>query len=177
MGTEVLRPQDCLRDSMRVPVSPFQRRRAPGGGNPNWNLKRAPKKKSQFDSSNKAKDNQAKNLVMGQVTILKRGQPLIPAKDQRSPQKPALLGRDPIVSSTEFLGPDPAMVPKKIGLTDLKEALSSGFKCHDVYAGSGFSVSPSPSALPLPSFSRKKSLFPTIDDSATKDLRRLLKLE
>jgi hypothetical protein len=36
-------------------------------------------------------------------------------------------------------------------------------------------VSPAPSSLPLPSFSKKKQV--SIDDSATRDLRRLLRLE
>lgn len=45
----------------------------------------------------------------------------------------------------------------------------------DVYAGSGFAVSPAPSSLPLPSFSKKKQV--EIDDSATRDIKRLLRLE
>ncbi|CAN1137643.1 hypothetical protein LINPERPRIM_LOCUS23008 [Linum perenne] len=44
-----------------------------------------------------------------------------------------------------------------------------------MYAGSAFAVSPSPSALPLPSFSKKKQV--SVDDSATRDLRRLLRLD
>ncbi|KAL2339103.1 hypothetical protein Fmac_013549 [Flemingia macrophylla] len=47
----------------------------------------------------------------------------------------------------------------------------------EVYAGSAFAVSPSPSALPIPSFSTKKQASPAFDDSATRDLRRLLRLE
>lgn len=47
----------------------------------------------------------------------------------------------------------------------------------DKYAGSAFSVSPSPSALPLPSFLMKKQFSATVDDSATRDLRRLLRLD
>ncbi|AES91747.2 hypothetical protein MTR_4g118490 [Medicago truncatula] len=47
----------------------------------------------------------------------------------------------------------------------------------DTYAGSAaFGLSPSPSALPLPSFLMKKQLAVTVDDSATRDLRRLLRL-
>lgn len=47
----------------------------------------------------------------------------------------------------------------------------------DTYAGSAaFGLSPSPSALPLPSFLLKKQLPVTVDDSATRDLRRLLRL-
>ncbi|KAG6428088.1 hypothetical protein SASPL_112337 [Salvia splendens] len=44
-----------------------------------------------------------------------------------------------------------------------------------LYAGSAFSLSPSPRSLPLPSFFNKK-LNPS-DDPATRDLRRLLRLD
>ncbi|CAM8988291.1 unnamed protein product [Rhodiola kirilowii] len=51
-------------------------------------------------------------------------------------------------------------------------------KLGDVYAGSSFSsTSPPPaSSLPLPSFSTRKVVV-VVDDSATRDLRRLLRLE
>lgn len=42
-----------------------------------------------------------------------------------------------------------------------------------LYAGSAFNVSPEPRSLPLPSFSRRKDT----EDCATRDLRRLLRLE
>jgi hypothetical protein len=47
-----------------------------------------------------------------------------------------------------------------------------------LYAGSAFAVSPAPSSLPLPSFSKamKISQQISVDDSATRDLRRLLRL-
>ncbi|KAF8392509.1 hypothetical protein HHK36_022852 [Tetracentron sinense] len=47
----------------------------------------------------------------------------------------------------------------------------------DVYAGSACSLSPSPSSLPLPSFFTKKENLAIFEDSATKDLRRLLRLD
>lgn len=52
----------------------------------------------------------------------------------------------------------------------------------DIYAGSSiFVVSPAPSSLPLPSFSRKNAksqiVVVSVDDSASQDLRRLLRLE
>ncbi|CAD5323752.1 hypothetical protein AtNW77_Chr3g0180581 [Arabidopsis thaliana] len=52
----------------------------------------------------------------------------------------------------------------------------------DIYAGSSiFAVSPAPSSLPLPSFSKKKAksqdVVVSIDDSASQDLRRLLRLK
>lgn len=46
----------------------------------------------------------------------------------------------------------------------------------DVYAGSAFSQSPSPSSLPLPTFSRKREGLAVVDDTATRDLRRLLRI-
>ncbi|KAI4373979.1 hypothetical protein MLD38_012033 [Melastoma candidum] len=48
-----------------------------------------------------------------------------------------------------------------------------GLRRGPLYAGSAFNVSPEPSTLPLPSFSRKKDT----EDCATRDLRRLLRLE
>ncbi|CAN6720583.1 unnamed protein product [Malus baccata var. baccata] len=48
----------------------------------------------------------------------------------------------------------------------------------DMYAGLAFAVSPEPSSLPLPSFSRKKQVLKVVDDdSATRDLRWLLRLD
>ncbi|XP_074570472.1 uncharacterized protein LOC141827099 [Curcuma longa] len=51
----------------------------------------------------------------------------------------------------------------------------------DVYAGSACTLSPSPRALPLPRFSRRKEESPaaatSVDPFATRDLRRLLRLE
>ncbi|VVA98856.1 unnamed protein product [Arabis nemorensis] len=52
----------------------------------------------------------------------------------------------------------------------------------EVYAGSSiFVVSPAPSSLPLPSFSRRNAktqvVVVSVDDSASQDLRRLLRLE
>ncbi|XP_042446538.1 uncharacterized protein LOC122031495 [Zingiber officinale] len=51
----------------------------------------------------------------------------------------------------------------------------------DVYAGSACALSPSPRALPLPRFSRRKeessAAATSVDPFATRDLRRLLRLE
>lgn len=50
----------------------------------------------------------------------------------------------------------------------------------DVYAGSAFlsTSPPPPSSLPLPSFTAKKSFEEVVvDDSASRDLRRLLRLD
>lgn len=72
---------------------------------------------------------------MGQVTILKRGELLEPTEDRTSEvgEKEAKIGiaEVPVLCSTDRLGPEPEMIPKQIGLTDLKPG-------DGVFAGSGF---------------------------------------
>ncbi|KAK9161405.1 hypothetical protein Syun_007746 [Stephania yunnanensis] len=148
----------------------------------------------------------AKKLVIGQVTILKRGESLdLKIRDEVSKKEETLkrtesvemkdesldlldLNLNLIVCGTERLGPDPEMVPKQIRIKDLKTLIASptggaasgsagSVGSVDVYAGSAFSLSPSPRALPLPRFSTKRDGARVVDDSATKDLRRLLRLE
>ena len=48
----------------------------------------------------------------------------------------------------------------------------------EVYAGPAFSVSPEPCSVPLPQFPfRKAAVTAAVDDAATRDLRRMLRLE
>jgi hypothetical protein len=48
----------------------------------------------------------------------------------------------------------------------------------ELYAGPAFSAaSPEPSSLPLPQFPFQKAVAPAVNDAATRDLRRLLRLE
>ncbi|KAG1326621.1 putative zyxin [Cocos nucifera] len=103
---------------------------------------------------------------MEEVTILKRGEELQafvpPAEDRRSD------GDDSVLWSTNRLGPDPQILPKKIGFADLGS----------VYAGPAFFASPSPSSLPFPAFFLKKAGGEAIDsDEATRSLRCLLRLD
>lgn len=92
----------------------------------------------------------AKNLVMGEVKILKRGEELRPPTDL-------------VAGPTDRLGPEPETVQKQIRVTDSK-----------LYAGSAvFLASPPPSSLPVPAFFSKKNR----DDKASSDLRRLLRLD
>lgn len=99
-------------------------------------------------------------LVAGKMRILRRGESLvsITAADENNGGEMAVYG-------TGRLGPDPENVMKqvRVGLPD-------------VYAGSAVTMSPSPRALPVPSFF-KKGGEKFVDDSATKDLRRLLRLD
>ncbi|KAK9086630.1 hypothetical protein Syun_029024 [Stephania yunnanensis] len=94
----------------------------------------------------------------GQVVILKRGESLdLKRKTENSVKR--------TVSDS---------IPKQIRIRD---RTSSG----DEYAGTAFFLSPpSPRALPLPSFSKKTQAAEcavAVHDSATKDLRRLLRLD
>lgn len=117
-------------------------------------------------------------LTMGQVTILRRGEALPaaqPKEDGADRPADASVGWDPAVFAEERLGPDPALIPKQIRLKP--PAPEAATEALDEYAGSAFHLSPSPRALPLPSFSRTKEAPPAVDSSATKDLRRLLRLE
>ncbi|KAG5240986.1 hypothetical protein OIU76_014505 [Salix suchowensis] len=214
MGTEVLRPQGCLIE--RIRVSPCRRRNyyyGNGNGNfanpnvyssdnhsnPRSNRKpsavrsdRSDQRKKQSESliSKKSRsvddivktyknNSSSTNKVVEKVTILRRGESL-DSKIKSSETAAATVSLkkeqgndgDLVVASTDRLGPDPKMVSKHVRVVDLRSPVAGN--C-DMYAGSAFSVSPSPSSLPLPSFSKKKQL--PIDDSATRDLRRLLRLD
>lgn len=198
MGTEVLRPQDCLIGRIRDPhPSVFHRRRSfyphcnPNYvSNPRSSRKSAvrsekPDQRKRFVSqsepsvsrrsgSSDDSKTQRKSLSMEKVTILRRGESL------DSKIKSEGLGKQRnglAVHGTERLGPDrPEMLPKQIRIADPRPSPPPNRKC-DVYAGSAFAVSPEPSSLPLPSFSKKKQVSAVVDDSATRDLRRLLRLD
>ncbi|KAK6930082.1 hypothetical protein RJ641_004176 [Dillenia turbinata] len=203
MATDVLRPQDCL--IKRIGVSPamspaiYHRRRCSYQSTKpvrkavcrqpeqnqnqrkrfNQNETTIPKRSSSVDLKSSAR-----NLVMGSVTILRRGESFDSKifKNESVKKAPVIRDDEVIAVGTERLGPErPEMIPKQIGMRDsnLKGLFSSKSVISDVYAGSAaFSLSPSPSSLPLPSFSKKKQQASIIvDDSATRDLRRLLRLD
>ncbi|XP_068649206.1 uncharacterized protein [Aristolochia californica] len=135
------------------------------------------------------------NLVMGQVTILKRGEDLKmrPAKpdlpvdvhekksmlavEEKKPKveekKHKFEHKDAVLCFTERLGPEPVMVTKQIRISEPKSVGAVEL----VYAGSGFVTSPAPSALPLPAFFTRDCQKSVNNDQATKDLRRLLGLD
>lgn len=144
-------------------------------------------------------------LLMGQVTILKRGQTLKPDNNLSSQRETANKTTDTLfVSRTEFLRPDPTILPKdrilksrSVSSKEIEAATPAGFEIQtseggndtktpnfplsnsEKWAGPAYVNSPSPSSLPLPSFSIKKSGEESaeIDRFATRDLRRLLGLD
>ncbi|XP_010265698.1 PREDICTED: uncharacterized protein LOC104603375 [Nelumbo nucifera] len=183
MGTAVLRSQDCLRS--RFPPQtlgspPIRPRRNPNANsNPNamrsGRRKRTPSGFQEKESgSNRCRSSvtklPTKNLVMGQVTILKRGEELksVTTCDDEKQAK-IKIDIDSALCSTERLGPEPEMVPKQIRLTDSKVV-------EGVFAGSAFLASPPPSSLPFPAFFTKKGV-PNKNEVATIDLRQLLRLD
>ncbi|KAL4386117.1 hypothetical protein GQ457_09G022750 [Hibiscus cannabinus] len=191
MGTEVLRSQDCLIERIRIPPTACPRRRYGNGsfnpsyyyshnnnnGNGRFNRKPAQRKRvgseqpilKKYGSTDDLKTVR-NNVTMEKVTILRRGESL----DTKIRSINGGGGREEglLVTGTDRLGPDPEKVPKQIKIVDIKSSVTGK---SDVYAGSAFFVSPAPSSLPLPSFSKKKEA--PVDDSATRDLRRLLRLD
>ncbi|XP_004486086.1 uncharacterized protein [Cicer arietinum] len=191
MGTEILLPQDCLIERIRVPPASFYRRRPYGNcynnnnyGNSNnfygansgrINRKPAirPEQRKRVavtekkPSSDDLKVARGSSLVTEKVTILRRGESLDSKMNTVGLKKE---GEDLVVIGTQRLRSDPNFVHKQIRIVDFKNGC-------DIYAGSAFAMSPSPSALPIPSFQRKLTSSVAVDDSATRDLRRLLRIE
>ncbi|OAY46955.1 uncharacterized protein LOC110617791 [Manihot esculenta] len=113
----------------------------------------------------------AKNLVMGEVKILKRGESFAKtdkrvSKENRKPMVKLEKNADLVLGSTDRLGPDPETVQKQIRVDDFNKLVEG------MYAGSAFVASPPPSSLPVPGFLGKSS-----NGAATNDLRRLLRLD
>ncbi|PWA90988.1 hypothetical protein CTI12_AA095140 [Artemisia annua] len=218
----VLHPHDVLKDHnnnnnlFSTPVK-SSRRTNP---NPNFtrsdNRKKSPptgvrRHKSTASVVSDPPMSTAKNLVMGQVKILKRGEPLdesatvlkdnnhrkvstttaatTPAVDRKASRKVTPAKKKPekekkvspkpnpnpnnlnstidelklddfALSSTDRLGPDPEMVPKKSNMAEF------------FFAGSAFVDSPPPSSVPLPGFFTKSF----VKEDASSDLRRMLGL-
>lgn len=148
--TAILRSQDCLlrsNNSFHYEALPFFPHPKP---NPKRQSRVSRHRKRSPDQTTSVSKSPGKNLVMGQVKILKRGEVLRPPTDL-------------IMGSTERLGPEPETVQKQIRVSDLEK----------LYAGSAVLLaSPPPSSLPLPAFFSKKNR-----DTASSDLRRLLRLD
>ncbi|GMI95047.1 hypothetical protein like AT4G02040 [Hibiscus trionum] len=154
MATAVLRTEGCLRNRFRRETldldCPFRCR-----GNPNPRMNRKGSPPLGFQSNNRRQSESmvakspGKNLVMGQVKILKRGETLTTAAEKKTD-----LGRidgsrveeelDLALGSTNRLGPDPETMQKQVMLKE--------FKIGGFHSGAASFVSPPPSSLPFPGF-------------------------
>ncbi|GFQ03607.1 hypothetical protein PHJA_002504500 [Phtheirospermum japonicum] len=166
MATEVLRPQDLLSERFSVHPTSFHRRRvfpASSGNLTNLVVNRKQHRKTSPPKPDKKRLNAAAEanrsshhrhggVPVGQVTLLRRGESLS-----------SIAGRKP--SDRNRNSVDDMLVLKPIRPVAGPAA--------DIYAGSAISMSPSPRSVPLPSFFNKKDS----NDGATRDLRRLLRLE
>ncbi|GLT76135.1 hypothetical protein SLA2020_478120 [Shorea laevis] len=176
MGVAVLNPEDCLKHpfSKQALISPPPAMKHPRNPTTNRTNRSPPRRKKR--SPNTSPPSRAvvdqrlpvKNLVMGQVKILKRGEEL--SKREEKPVKVEEKKGDADLGTTNRLGPDPMLVPTQVRLTESKD------KCSAFYAGSAFITSPPPSSVPLPAFFTKKCVVAAKPDDATNDLRRILRL-
>ncbi|KAJ9546611.1 hypothetical protein OSB04_019154 [Centaurea solstitialis] len=220
-GVAVLHPQDCLKDGLFVKSRRNPKPTTVNHSSSSPNLTRSDGRKRSPPTglrrnnrtavdppSTAAAAAVAKNLVMGQVKILKRGEPLeemneasstttTPPRDDRkasaaggrrvsppakkkpekaekmekrgfsnpnpNPKIDVLRKDDFALSSTDRLGPDPDMVPKKKNIAGV------------FFAGSAFVDSPPPSSVPLPGFCTK-NFSAAVKDDRSSDLRRILGL-
>ncbi|TKY54090.1 hypothetical protein E2542_SST18496 [Spatholobus suberectus] len=158
MGTQILRPQDCLVERIRAPPADFSRRRS-SANYFNYYYYNNHAATSRSFRKPVTRPEQRKRVAVGS------GEPVVA-------EAAAVLrrssGDDSRVARSNGL--------EKVTILRRGQSLDSAVKS-DVYAGSAFAVSPSPSALPLPSFQTKKQASAAFDDSATRDLRRMLRLE
>lgn len=154
MGTEILRPQDCLAGRM-VASSPAA----------------YPRQRSSSYRSSSANPRPNRRHHQHQ----QRKRPVVPGQPEPAPPGGLVTGKAAVLRR----GDGPVVVPGSGPEPEMarKQAIAPGGRAV-VYAGSAFAVSPEPSSLPLPSFSKeKKKQALLVDDSATRDLRRLLRLD
>ncbi|KAJ8765470.1 hypothetical protein K2173_014592 [Erythroxylum novogranatense] len=154
MGTSILRSQDCLAGGGRLRNETLTLTKMPIHHNPNFSAaSRRRKRTVAAKNLNRTKACQsmvskapAKNLVMGQVKILKRGESLGSFEDRAVADKRRPRYPDLVLGSTDRLGPDPEIVQKQIRAREINRFIDG------VYAGSTVVSSPPPSSLPVPGF-------------------------
>ncbi|KAK9933581.1 hypothetical protein M0R45_020774 [Rubus argutus] len=189
MGTEILRPQDCLIERIRVPPATFSRRKSyycensypmplPMQHMSNHHKSRKPVVRAEqrrpkpavvSKRSGRSSSDDLRGFKTEKVTILRRGESLNKLKKVKSDSGLATT------DGAKRLGLGAEMVPREVRIMDLRTPVTEK---PVMYAGSAFAMSPEPSSLPLPSFSRKKQVPRiVVDDAAARDLRRLLRLE
>ncbi|XP_050218638.1 uncharacterized protein LOC126669262 [Mercurialis annua] len=183
MGTEILRPQDCLIE--RIRVSPCRRRNFHACNTTNFSSNPNPNPNPRFNRKPAAvrseKTDQRKRQPEQQHQ--QQTQAVIPTRRSNSVDNLKISNNYGVAKGTNSNN----FLMEKVTILRRGESLDSAInsvemipklpvtgKC-DMYAGSGFAVSPEPSSLPLPSFYKKQKA--PVDDSATRDLRRLLRLD
>ncbi|KAK8509346.1 hypothetical protein V6N13_062395 [Hibiscus sabdariffa] len=178
MGVAVLKPDDCLKLS-----NPMKHHKNLYS-NPDRSNRAPVNRKNRFPTTSSSPTplypgfrSQAKNLVMGQVKILKRGEDL----KKPSPKKSVRFEKENVdvdLGSTNRLGPDPGSIPTQIRLTESNNNSGNNkLVPAPFYAGSAFVTSPPPSSVPMPAFFTKKIGVSVKNDDATSDLRRILRLD
>lgn len=181
MGTEILRPQDCLIQRIRgPPASLYSRRRNYGYPNPSYSNNntrpsRRPTVRHEKPDQRRQRAQSEPSMTMSRRSSMSDDSKMMikrsssdDMKTVRSCDNNSGLAMEKVMILKRGESLDSMM--KKKGPAALEKMTG---KC-DVYAGSAFSVSPEPSSLPLPSFFKKQI---SVDDSATRDLKRLLRLE
>lgn len=198
MGMAVLRPQDCRFRDRRNPNPKGKRCRRR-----NPNSVRLQDKENEIDRNVVLKF-PSKNLVVGQVKILKRGEKLKVEEDGQDvilcsaspldsePVKMDEDSRDLVLCSTDRLSPEALKVEKEerdliLCSTDRlgpePVMVQEQIKVYDLrvvdsrYAGSAVVSSPPPSSLPIPAFFVKKNDSEGNDSAGTILIRQLLRLD
>ncbi|KAE8665223.1 putative receptor-like protein kinase [Hibiscus syriacus] len=177
MCVAVLKPDDCLKlpnpmkHHKNLYPKPNRSNRVPQNRKNQFPMTSPPPTPSACSKS------PARNLVMGQVKILKRGEYL----EKPSPQKSVGFEKENIdvdLGSTNRLGPDPGSIPTQIRLTESNSKSGNDkFVPVSFYSGSAFIASPPPSSVPMPVFFTKTTEVSVKNNDATSDLRRILRLD
>ncbi|XP_057959924.1 uncharacterized protein LOC131152211 [Malania oleifera] len=162
MDVAVLHPRDCLTRPLTHPIrsrpNPNPNRSDRGKRSPAGLLRHRHHQRRQPHRTMVAKL-PGRDLVMGQVKILKRGEDAnestisalsLPKSEEKKAKIEALEDLSPILCDSDSI------------LHSINP---------DLYAGSAFFTSPPPSSLPLPAFVVARK------NAATSDLRRILRLD
>ncbi|KAE8658236.1 hypothetical protein F3Y22_tig00116973pilonHSYRG00020 [Hibiscus syriacus] len=175
MGVAVLKPEDCLKlpNPMKHHKNHFP--------NPNRRNRAHSNRRNRSPTISPTPPSadpkvRAKNLVMGQVKILKRGEEL----KKPSTRKSVRFEKENVdvdLGSTNLLGPDPWSIPTQTRLTESNNRNNNKVNPVTFYAGSAFITSPPPSSVPKPAFFTKKIEVSVKNSDATSDLRRMLRLD
>ncbi|KDP38626.1 hypothetical protein JCGZ_03979 [Jatropha curcas] len=159
MATSILGSPDYIRGRIRhqnLTVAPPFKKSDPSFSDSHRRRYRNFNHRSRSKSRSMVAKLPARNLAIGDVKILRRGESLTKS-DNRNPRVEVGRDGDLVLGSTERLRTCPETINKVVD---------------GMFVGSAFVVSPPPSSLPVPAFLGKNS-----NGAATDDLRRLLRLD